>query len=75
MSNAKSHRIPSYRLHKPTGLGVVRLNGKDFYLGKYRSQESNLGYERLIAELPLPFRKTALASKTAILLRRFTITA
>ncbi len=26
-------RIPKYRLHKPTGLAVVRLSGRDIYLG------------------------------------------
>ena len=43
-------RIPSYRLHKPTGLAVVRLDGRDFYLGKYGTPESHGKYERLIAE-------------------------
>jgi hypothetical protein len=27
--NARSRRVPSYGLHKPTGQAVVRLNGSD----------------------------------------------
>jgi integrase len=43
-------RIPSYRLHKPTGQGVVTLNGKDHYLGKHGTPQSRAEYDRLIAE-------------------------
>ena len=43
-------RVPKYRLHKPKGLGVVRLNGRDIYLGKYGSEESHAEYRRVIAE-------------------------
>ena len=50
MPGRKSPQIPSYRLHKPTGLAVVRLSGKDFYLGKHGSLDSKNKYERLIAE-------------------------
>lgn len=50
MPTTRSKRIPSYRLHRPTGLAVVRLNGKDFYLGKHGTSKSRMEYERLIAE-------------------------
>ena len=43
-------KIPSYRLHKPTGQAVVRLNGKDHYLGKHGTDASNEAYHRLIGE-------------------------
>jgi integrase len=43
-------RIPKYRLHRPTGLGVVRLNGHDVYLGLHGTPESRKKYERVIAE-------------------------
>ena len=43
-------RILSYRLHKPTRVAVVRLDGKDFDLGKHGTPESHGKYERLIAE-------------------------
>jgi hypothetical protein len=37
-------RIPSYRLHKPTGQAVVTLSGKDQYLGRHGSPESRAAY-------------------------------
>lgn len=54
-ANRKRHpyrktRVPSYRLHKPSGQAVVRLNGKDFYLGKHSTPESHQAYERLTGE-------------------------
>ena len=50
MSSRNSVRIPSYRLHKPTELAVVRLSGRDHYLGKHGTRESKREYQRLIAE-------------------------
>lgn len=50
MPNTKAPRIPTYRLHKPTNLAVVRLHGRDIYLGRYGSAESRQAYERAIAE-------------------------
>jgi integrase len=44
------NRVPSYRLHKPSGLAVVTLDGKDHYLGPYNTRESRAEYDRLIAE-------------------------
>ena len=35
---------------KPKGLGVVRLNGKDIYLGKFGTPESHAEYRRVISE-------------------------
>ncbi len=46
----KTLKTPSYRLHKPTGLAVVRLNGRDFYLGRHGTSESHQHYDRIIAE-------------------------
>ncbi|MGB2987930.1 MAG: site-specific integrase, partial [Phycisphaerae bacterium] len=43
-------RIPKYRLHKPTRLAVVRLSGRDVYLGPYGSSESEAKYEAVVAE-------------------------
>ena len=42
--------VPKYRLHRASGQAVVTLNGRDFYLGKYNSQESKTAYNQLIAE-------------------------
>src|SRR5256885_2342930 len=63
----KQRRIPSYRLHKPTGQAVVRLEGHDHYLGKHGSEASQEAYRRLIAEWLLtrhapPKRTTAQAA-------------
>jgi hypothetical protein len=41
---------PKYRHYKPKNLGVVRIDGKDYYLGTYDSPESWEKYHRLIAE-------------------------
>src|SRR5258708_5971840 len=43
-------RVPSYRLHKPTGQAVVTLKGTDHYLGKHGTPESRRFYDRLLAE-------------------------
>lgn len=43
-------RIPSLRLHKPTGQAVVRIDGHDFYLGKFGTAQADERYHRKIAE-------------------------
>lgn len=50
MPKPSASRLPSYRLHKPTGQAVVTLNGRDIYLGKWNSAASRSEYDRLIAE-------------------------
>jgi integrase len=51
MSNLCSpERVPRYRCHKATGQGVVTIDGKDTYLGKYRSAASREAYRRTVAE-------------------------
>jgi integrase len=47
---ARSHRTPSYRLHKATGQAVVTIARRDVYLGKHGTPESRAEYDRLIAE-------------------------
>jgi hypothetical protein len=42
--------IPSDVHHKASGQAVARLNGIDFYLGRYGSPESNAEYARVTAE-------------------------
>ena len=46
----RSKRIPSYSLHKASGKAVVRLSGRDHYLGPYGTPDSHEAYNRLIAE-------------------------
>ena len=38
MPDRKLIRIPKCRLHKPTRLAVVRLSGRDIYLGPYTAR-------------------------------------
>src|SRR5437868_2778083 len=45
-----TRKLPSYRLHKPSGRAVVSLNGRDHYLGAWNSPESRAEYDRLISE-------------------------
>jgi hypothetical protein len=42
--------VPSYCLHRASGRAVVRLGGRDVYLGEYGSPESHEEYERVIAD-------------------------
>jgi hypothetical protein len=46
----KARKVPAYRLHKPTGQAVVRLDGRDFYLGKHGTEASHEAYRRTVAE-------------------------
>lgn len=45
----KSEYIPQPTRHAK-GYAVVRLNGRDFYLGSFGSPEAKTAYEKLIAE-------------------------
>ena len=49
-SSDRAPKVPSYRKHKPSGRGVVTINGKDFYLGKWGTKASRAEYDRLIGE-------------------------
>ena len=49
MSAATSHE-PKYRHFKPKNLGVVRIDGRDYYLGKYDTDERFENYHRLLPE-------------------------
>ena len=42
--------VPKYRHYRPKDLAVVRIDGRDHYLGKYDSPESWEKYYRLLAE-------------------------
>ena len=47
---ASPNHVPAYRHYKPKDLGVVRIDGRDHYLGKYGSADSWEKYHRLLAE-------------------------
>ena len=65
MSARSATRLPKYRHYKPNDLAVVRLDGKDHYLGKYDSEESREKYRRLVAEWFATGHSTQLRSTTA----------
>lgn len=44
------HENPAYRHHKQSGNAVVTLDGRDHYLGPWKSKESREKYDRLISE-------------------------
>ncbi len=58
----KPGKIPSYGRHKASGQAVVRIDGKDHYLGPYASPESYSEYERLIGELRVQRQQAASGS-------------
>jgi integrase len=45
-----THRLPKYRLHRPSGQAVVTLNGFDHYLGTHGSEASKQAYQRKVSE-------------------------
>lgn len=51
--------IPAIQHHKASGQAKVRIRGKDFYLGRWNSQEAAEAYSRIVAE-------SAVAGPTAI---------
>ena len=50
--------IPSVVHHKSTGQARVRIGGRDFYLGRYGSQEAREAYVRLLGEIQTAGRET-----------------
>ncbi len=42
--------IPAYTLHRASGQAIVRLSGRDHYLGPHGTPESRQKYDRLMAE-------------------------
>ncbi len=51
-----SARIPKYRFHKASGQAVVTLDGKDFYLGKHGTTESQNRYHEEVVQWQLKRR-------------------
>src|ERR1039458_6664266 len=62
---ASAKKPPAYRHYKPKDLAVVRIEGRDHYLGKFGSPESYEKYHRILAEryAKVP---TAVANKKAV---------
>ena len=57
-------RTPKYRHFKPKNLGMVVIDGRAHYLGKYNSSESHERYHRLIAEFHAGRQVSASGSST-----------
>jgi hypothetical protein len=47
---ARPQSIPKLTQHKSSGKAVVRLNGRDHYLGIFGTPEAKNAYDRLIGE-------------------------
>ena len=47
---APAPKLPSYRLHRPSGKAVVTIAGTDHYLGVHGSEQSRAHYDRLVAD-------------------------
>jgi hypothetical protein len=45
-----TRKLPSYRLHNPSGKAVVTIDGRDYYLGEFGTLESRAEYDRTIAD-------------------------
>jgi integrase len=56
------HKLPSYRLHRPSGQAVVTLGGKDVYLGPHGTKTSRAEYDRVVAEWLASGRRPSAAS-------------
>jgi len=69
----KNSLTPAYRLHRPSGRAVVTLDGKDFYLGPWGSEESRREYDRLLAEWLASGRRLPVAARPASASRVLTV--
>jgi len=58
-SSKRSPSIPKMTRHKATGQARVRIDGRDFYLGRYGTEQSRQAYERIITEWLAAGRKLA----------------
>jgi len=50
MPRVTSNYLPKYRFHKPSGQARVTIEGRDFWLGPWKSKASMLEYDRIITE-------------------------
>lgn len=50
MARTKAGSLPSYQLHSASGKAVVRIAGRDIYLGEHGTRESKAEYCKVIAE-------------------------
>ena len=46
----KKNNVPSYLLHAQSGQARVRINGREYLLGRFGSEESRVRYGKLVSE-------------------------
>jgi hypothetical protein len=46
----RNARVPAVVHHRPTGQARLRIDGRDFYLGPFGSEEAEENYRRVVAE-------------------------
>jgi integrase len=63
MARRKSGAVPQLQHHKATGQGKVHLGGRDFYCGKWDSDDCKRKYDQLIAEWLHNGRRAPVPSK------------
>lgn len=64
MARPKSH-VPALLHHRASGQAKVRIDGRDVYLGPWRSREAKEAYARLVAEIAAGRPQAAAASAAA----------
>ena len=47
----KKNVLPSYLLHRQSGQARTRINGREYLLGHYGSEESRIKYGKLISQV------------------------
>lgn len=63
-------RVPSHRLHKPSGRGRVTLGNRTYYTGKWGTPEAEARYRQLLAEwLPSHSQSTTVARVVSAFMR------
>src|SRR5262245_61311485 len=73
MPKLSPDRLPKYQKHRANGQGVVTLDGRDFYLGPYRSKASRTEYDRLVGEWQANGRRLPASPETDVTVNEFLI--
>ena len=65
MPRLVGNRLPKYGKHKASGQAVIKIGGRDIYLGPHGTKASRLEYDRAVAEWLANGRSLVSASGTA----------
>ena len=66
MPRLTGSKPPKYGKHKASGQAVVKLDGRDIYLGPWNTQVSKLEYDRVVSEWPANSRSLPAAQDLTI---------